>query len=229
MPASAYCENADIFALVPPEAFVHPRQKVETVSVSLSTLTVRAHGLPLDHPVTVAPYVTVTGQSGVLPAPLAAGTVYYAIPAGSDGVKLAASPGGAAIALTDVGSGVFGILRDYEPDLTACRYEAARLIDWDAIAHRSPLSADQLKGCNARLGTKLYAAAHPRNPPFAERFEASNKVYAEEYEPRLARLAAGASLPAGSSDATPTIAENGSVIVPLQGRGYLIDCEPDRA
>lgn len=76
---------------------------ITAVVTATDSLTVTGHGMSANDPVRVyAP-----SGLGVLPAGLAASTVYYAIIVDANTIKLSASSGGAAVDITSVGSGVF--------------------------------------------------------------------------------------------------------------------------
>lgn len=68
------------------------------VDALLDELDVRGHGLALNDKVRLRSNVT-------MPAPLVAGTVYYAIPVDKDTIRLAATANGGAIDLTAEGEG----------------------------------------------------------------------------------------------------------------------------
>lgn len=91
------------------EAFVSRPRAVEHVSASSGTLTVTRHGLALDTPVVLR-----VSEDGAAPAGLSAGVTYYAIPTTGDVVRLAATAGGAAVTITDLGEGRLELVEDID-------------------------------------------------------------------------------------------------------------------
>ncbi len=99
-------------------------------------LTLNAHGLETDDPVTLR---AVAG--GTLSAPLVAGTVYFAIRLSSSTFSLAAAPAGSAINLTS--DGVSMIVTRADPDFDGEIEATSRWIDRFLPAHLVPLGVHE--------------------------------------------------------------------------------------
>lgn len=99
--ASAYCTAADVYAIagIQRGALPNPGRVVESVSTGANTLTLGGHGYGAD-----AALLFRAEDGGSLPAPLAEGTTYYAIPLTDDTFSVSASAGGAAVNITTEGS-----------------------------------------------------------------------------------------------------------------------------
>jgi hypothetical protein len=95
---AGYCAQSDVMAFLPSGGLPNPA-RVATGSAAGDYLECDGHGLVADAEVVVR-----VEMGGSLPAPLAEGVTYYAIPLSSSRFKLAATPGGTAIALTTDGS-----------------------------------------------------------------------------------------------------------------------------
>lgn len=94
-----YCDPSDLYAHgVPRGAFPNPGRDVESVDATANTLTLGEHGYALNDPVSFR-----AEAGGSLPAPLAAGTTYYAIPDTGDTFSVAATEDGSAVNLTSAG------------------------------------------------------------------------------------------------------------------------------
>lgn len=102
-----------------------------SVSAGANTFTLDVHGFDLDDPVRFR-----AEAGGSLPAPLAEGTEYYAIPITESTFAVAVAPAGAAIDLTTAGARIVVIAP--LPILAAIAW-ASRLIDDMLPAHMVPL------------------------------------------------------------------------------------------
>lgn len=92
----AYCERADLLAFLPSGGLPNPA-RVATGSTA-DYLECDQHGLVDDQEVTVR-----AETGGSVPAPLVAGTTYYAIVTSTSRFQVAATAGGASINLTTAG------------------------------------------------------------------------------------------------------------------------------
>ncbi len=102
--------------------------------ISSGAFLLSAHGFVADTPVTFRAV-----EGGELATPLVEGTTYYAIPTSDSAFRVAATPGGAPIALTSAGSGM--LVGDELPyDLTLEFY--SRWVD-DQIPHLVPLAVGE--------------------------------------------------------------------------------------
>ena len=97
-----YCDAADLYDYgLPRGALPNPGRLVAAVYPASDTLELDGHGLRAG-----APLVFRAEAGGALPAPLAAGTTYYALPLTDSTFKVSATDGGAAVNLTTDGSGI---------------------------------------------------------------------------------------------------------------------------
>jgi hypothetical protein len=129
----AYCAASDLYDFgVPRGAAPNPGRLVSSVDATADTLALDVHGLDADSPV-----VFRAEAGGTMPAPLVAGTTYYAIPVSEYAFQVAASPGGSAIDITTAGERVIAITP--LPVAAAIAY-ASRVIDEHLPAHAVPLA-----------------------------------------------------------------------------------------
>lgn len=99
---SEYCEPADVFRYaLPPGSLPNPGRIVAEVNATSNVLTLDQHGFDADREL-----VFRAESGGSLPAPLVAGTTYYAIPLTDSTFQVAATEAGAAIDLTTAGENV---------------------------------------------------------------------------------------------------------------------------
>lgn len=115
-----------------------PAREVASVDTALDRIELEPHGLTTDDPVQ---FRIETG--GTLPAPLAAGVVYYAKPVtdSSSLFQVAAAPGGAAIDLTTVGVAPFSLVVAVGKMIDDALEHQARWIDALYTAHGVPFVA----------------------------------------------------------------------------------------
>lgn len=133
----SYCTVADLFANgLPRGALANAGRLVAGgggASISANTIPLDQHGLSLNDQFTLR-----AEAGGSLPAPLVAGTTYYAIPVNDGAFSAAATANGAAIDLTTAGSRILVVVPiNYA---AAIAYGAA-LIDDMLPAHIVPLEA----------------------------------------------------------------------------------------
>ena len=159
----AYAKRKDVYALgLPPAAFVRAPRTVEAVDPATETFTLRGHGLETGRVLTFALQGSAAPVLGApasaLPTGLSASVVYYAIKLSEDLFQVSTTLNGSVFALSDVGSGVFGIALDFGADLDAQLESTAGDIDVACAAHRTPFLPDLagafpawLVGLNARL------------------------------------------------------------------------------
>lgn len=135
--AASYATIEDVYLMgVPRGALISPARIVASVDVSSNRIEVEGHGLGVD-----AAIQFVADQGGVLPAPLAALTIYYAIPvAASDSMlQVAASVGGPAIDLTTAGTSPFRLHVPIGPSIEQELEAHSRWADTLLPAHQVPL------------------------------------------------------------------------------------------
>jgi hypothetical protein len=132
-----YCTPADLVTFgVPRGSIPNPGRVVASVNVTDNTITLDGHDLSDDLPIAFR-----AGPTGSLPAPLVAGTVYYAEPLDDTRFRVRASVGGAAIDLTTAGSIVLLLV---PLDKGSAISFASRLLDNMMPAHVVPLDADAI-------------------------------------------------------------------------------------
>ena len=136
---AVYATDADVYRQgIPSGALLKPARVAASADATGNTITLAAHGLELDDAITFT-----VDEGGVLPAPLATATVYYAIPvSGSDSLfQVATSEGGAAVNLTTAGTAVFRVAVPLSPALAALRETYSRWVDGLAIGHTVPFES----------------------------------------------------------------------------------------
>lgn len=134
MAASAYCTAADLYRSgLPRGGLPNPGRLVAAVEVSGNLLTLDGHGFEADDEL-----VFRAESGGSLPAPLVAGTTYYAKPSTDSTFQVAATAGGAAVDLTTSGSNVVVVAE--LPIASAIKWASA-MIDSFLPAHLVPMTA----------------------------------------------------------------------------------------
>lgn len=131
--ASAYCTSADIYSRIPRGSLPNEGRLVDSVDSGTEILTLDQHGFSSG-----TPLVLRAEGGGSLPAPLVAGTTYYALPVTENTFQVSATDGGAAINLTTAGSRIIvTAARPLDPYIEA----GAAEIDESLPAHAVPLEA----------------------------------------------------------------------------------------
>ncbi len=179
--ADSYCVAADVYTFALPRgALANPARPVASVSAGGNTISLDLHGFSLNDPVSFR-----AEAGGTLPAPLVAGTTYYAIPVSDSVFSVAAAADGAAIDLTTAGTRV--VVIDQLPMAAAIEWGAAMINDM-LPAHVIPLVAPYppiVVMTNAELaGGKLLARQGSASKSLTE--------IADQARKRLERWAAGA-------------------------------------
>ena len=129
-----YCAVSDLFANgLPRGALSNPGRLASAANATTNTIALDQHGLALNDQITVR-----AEGGGSLPAPLAPGVTYYAIPVNDGSFSLAATPSGAVIDLTTAGARIVVVVPI--PYNAAIAFGAA-LIDDMLPAHIVPLIA----------------------------------------------------------------------------------------
>lgn len=183
MSAAPYCTESDIFAYALPRgALTNPARLATSASAASDAVSLDVHGFELNDQVSFR-----AEQGGSLPAPLVAGTAYYAIPRTDNDFAVSAAPGGSAIDLTTDGSAVLVIAP--LPFAQACAW-ASRLIDDMLPAHVVPLVAPYpeivVMTAAELAGWKMAGRGGTRSDALSDIVDAAQK--------RIARWAAGAPL-----------------------------------
>jgi hypothetical protein len=197
-----YCDPSDVYAHGFPRGSVpNPGRLVEDVSASADTLTLDQHGFALNDPVSFR-----VEAGGSLPAPLVAGTEYFAIPEGDDVFSVASVADGAAVNLTTGGSNFIAIA---PLPMGAAIAWSSRMIEDMLPAHVVPLDADAIPEivrmtCAELTAGKLAARAGSQSKSLTEIVDAAGKRLARwgkgvpirgAVVPPSASLAASATLP----------------------------------
>src|SRR5581483_3188839 len=119
-----------------PSALIAEPRPVSLVDPATDRMVIRNHGLASGHP------ASVDVRGGVLPSPLSATVVYYAlrIPASDDLLQLSAQPGGAPIDITTAGSGVVVLLPSIAPFVEEGLAAWSSYLDDELIPHDTPLT-----------------------------------------------------------------------------------------
>jgi len=136
----AYATRRQLYQLALPKGVAsEPAREVTAVDTSADWLESDGHGLATDTPVEFVAF----NDAAVLPTPLAASTIYYAVEvAGSDSrFQVALTAGGAAIDLTGAGSGTFGVRTPLNEEIDAELEYQSRRIDDRLPAHIVPLTS----------------------------------------------------------------------------------------
>ncbi len=129
-----YAEIEDLYAHgVPHGTLVSQALLISSVDATLNRIEVGAHGLVTDREI-----FFVADEDGVLPAPLAELTAYYARRVSSSVIEVAATVGGAAIDLTDEGTAPFRLHIDLEAKANGILEAKSRDFDQLAIGHAVP-------------------------------------------------------------------------------------------
>ncbi len=223
-----YCARTDVYAIgLAPEAFRRPPREVEAVTPATGTLTIRSHGLAPNAPVSLAVLSSSTLGAPVaaVPTGTAVATPYYALPVAgsSDLFQIAIAPNGAPLTFSDAGAGVFGVLVDHGAYLDAAIVAASAVFDQYARAHASPIVADVARVLCAYLAARIYGMAHAAgNPAFMVAAEAPS--WLRGILDKLFQIYMEGAPILGATDATPTTAEAGAILVALApGNFDLID------
>lgn len=200
-----YCDPADLYAFgLPRGALPNPGRLVASVSVADDAITLDGHGFESGDPVSFR-----AEAGGSLPAPLVAGTSYYALPITGDTFSVSATVGGSAVNLTTAGANTLAIAP--RPIAAAITW-SSRLIDDMLPAHVVPLTEPYhplvRMTCAELSAGKLLGLQGAASKSLSEMIDAAHK--------RLARWAKGIPL---RGDNVPTAAQKAtSATVPYADR-----------
>jgi phage gp36-like protein len=196
-----YCAPSDLYDFgLPRGALRNPGRHVRVAVASTDTIPLDVHGFDLNDAITFR----VEGVSGaLLPAPLVAGTEYFAIPLSESAFSVALEADGDAIDLTTNGSN-FRVNKPIAFD--AAILWASRIIDDMLVGHVVPLEAPYpeivtmtcaelaagklLAGKSSKSLTEMFDAARKR----LERWSTGATIRGEN-APDPANLAASATVP----------------------------------
>jgi len=102
---SACCSISDVFTWIPRGTVQNAARLIASIATGTEIVTVDGHGLETDDAITFR-----AEAGGTMPAPLVAGTTYYAIRLGDGTFQVAAAAGGSPIDITTAGSNVVMII-----------------------------------------------------------------------------------------------------------------------
>lgn len=164
---SEYCDESDLYDYgLPRGAIPNPARLAASALAATDQITLDGHGFAEGDAVTLRADV---GAGSALPAPLASGVAYYAIPDTDQAFRLAATPGGAAIDLTTDGAQVLVVAKS--PVRSVIRGVSAWIND-TLPAHIVPLTdpiPEIVRMTCAELVTwKLQARSGVRSETFSE-------------------------------------------------------------
>src|SRR5262249_55247747 len=128
----AYAAVPDLYMHgLPPALLVAQPRALQAVDPVADAFRLSGHGLAQDDS------LEFVSSGGTLPGGLSASAVYYAIPLpDSDALfRVAASPGGSPVALSDSGTGVTAIVPNLVAKARAALAFRARWIDQHLVAH----------------------------------------------------------------------------------------------
>lgn len=192
-----YCEAADIYdAGLPRGSIPNAGRALASADSVADTIVLAEHGLGQDDT-----FELKTEAGGTVPAPLAIGTTYYAIPVSANVLQIAAVAGGAPIDLTSPGTPNRTLLIvPLQRRIDAARAWASRVIDDMLPAGAVPLTLpvpELVKFTAAELAIgKLLAPTGGAAKPLADLVDDAKK--------RLARWAQGVPL-RGDNAPEPTM------------------------
>ncbi len=133
MTADLYCSRSDVSKRLPPGSLVSTSSLIDSSTASTDEISCDGHGFETNDTVTFRAL-----DGGTLSAPLAEGTVYYAIRVDNATFKVAATSGGAAINLTTNGVSMV-VMRDPNYDEMIEFY--SRWVDGFFPANRVPFTS----------------------------------------------------------------------------------------
>jgi hypothetical protein len=202
MPDLVYCAPADLYLFgLPRGAIQNPGRLAASVDASANSIALDVHGFDADDPVQFR-----AEAGGTLPTPLVAGVEYYADPLTDSTFRVAATPGGAAIDLTSVGSRVVVIAP--LPILASIAW-ASRMIDDMLPAHVVPLEEPLHElvrmTCAELAAGKLLARTGSASKSLGEMVDAARK--------RLERWAKGVPLRGNDTPPPANLAASGATTV----------------
>ncbi len=187
-----YCAVSDLYTFgLPRGATPNPGRLVDAVDTTADTLQVDVHGFAAEDSISFR-----AESGGTMPAPLVAGTAYFAVPVTESTFSVALTAGGAVVDLTTAGSRLVVIAP--LPFAGAISW-ASRRIDDSLPAHLVPLEVpihEFIKMTCAELAIgKILTRAGSATESLAKMVDAADK--------RLARWAKGVPL---RGDDVPTAA-----------------------
>lgn len=181
----AYATRQDLYRYgLPRGLLANPGRLVASVDTSTETFVLDGHGFEDDDELLFR-----AEEGGTLPAPLVAGTTYYAIRVSYDSFRVAASSGGSAINITAAGSSTV-VSTSLEPTIDAELERFSRLVDSYIPAHAVPLESPYpavVVSIVAKLAAESLLA-------ITGQASASITASAEQTRKELARLMAGVPL-----------------------------------
>lgn len=205
---SAYATRADLYRYgLPRGLLANPARLCASVIASTDRFELDGHGFETDDPVS---FRAETG--GTLPAPIVAGTTYYAIRVSDSIFKVAAAAAGSAINLTTDGSSVVVLA---ELPIDAVLASCSRWADDFLPAHLVPMTSPY----PARLVDIVAELAAGRLMLQAHQSSKSVKELVLEAKVQMERWSKGTLLRDAAASASANLAVNDSPTVDPRGWG----------
>jgi hypothetical protein len=193
------------------ECFLSRGRALEHVDAASGVLTLPRHGLAED-----TPFRLRVVDEGVMPAPLVAGTLYYAKPVSGaeDQLRASATVGGSAITITDAGEGRVELVEQLQAKIEAALDHWTGIVDEETRAHAGPWSTypRKLKWIVCALAAyDLLVTQGLVSPEFRESLDGWTQRWTRAWEMLRSPISS-----TEGEDATPGVAEMGAV-------GFSID------
>jgi hypothetical protein len=200
MVADLYCSHADLYRHGFSRGMLaNPGRLVAEVSASTDAITLDGHGFASGDVLLFR-----VEDGGTMPAPLVAGTSYYALPLTDSTFQASATDGGAAVNFTTAGSDVIvSTSLDATIDHTIEHY--SRLADTYCPGHEVPFTAGSVPAVVRGFVAEMSAAALCQIQGQASEIQAAKMARCEK---EFARLAKGIPL----RDAAATSSANLAVV-----------------
>jgi hypothetical protein len=205
---TAYCSPSDLYAFgIARGAVPNPGRVVDSANATANTITLDVHGFVLNDPVSFR-----AEAGGTLPAPLVAGSTYYAIPVTESAFSVATAEDGAAVDLSSAGEN-FVVIAPLPIDASIAW--ASRLIDDMLPAHVVPIE-EPIPEIVRMTAAEL--AAHKLLSTTGA-VSTSLTMVADHARKRLERWAAGIPI-RGTNAPTPTNLAAAAAVPYVDSRGW---------
>jgi hypothetical protein len=199
MTANLYCSRGDVNRRLPAGSLDGPSRLVDSALAATDVFVLDGHGLETDDALNVR-----AAEGGSLPAPLVAGTTYYAIRLTNATFKVAASPGGSPIDLSSDGSSVVvSRAPDYDSVIEYYSRWADTFLPREVVPLTSPIHP-LVKGLVVDLSAKRLLNLDGKDSKIIDVSEMSAKA-------QLERLATGIPLRAPVAGAPANLAVVASI------------------
>ena len=187
---SGYPSRQEFFAYgLPSKAITQSSQAIASTDATADVFTAPAHGLVDGDRVRFTANAGGAGLApGVLPAGLSASTLYYVVGVatlGGDMFQVSTSSGGAAVNVTDAGSGLYSVVVDYGARIDRALDAWSRHADQHLKAYTTPLVGDvplqlkmwicQLAAYDLATSAGLVDPEYAKDPALAARAQAAQQ------------------------------------------------------